>query len=217
MSLEDANESTKLLKDRKESFSLPLLYCANKPSANSEDEGTEMRNYDSIDASSISVSTSTNEKRQDAIDTNGKGKALEAPSSSGGFFSWLFPKSGSRVIEAKMRHVPIKVEPKVFFANERTFLSWLHMSITLATISVAIVAFAESNDWSQLYGLILLPVAIVFCVYSLLTYIKRSDMLRKRLPGPYEDRIGVVCLACFLAFAIIANFCIKLYDLYTGF
>lgn len=36
--------------------------------------------------------------------------------------------------------VPVKVEPKVYFANERTFLSWLHMAVTLATISMAIVA-----------------------------------------------------------------------------
>ena len=38
------------------------------------------------------------------------------------------------------RKVPVKVEPKVFFANERTFLAWLHMSLTLASISVGIVA-----------------------------------------------------------------------------
>jgi hypothetical protein len=40
----------------------------------------------------------------------------------------------------KVRMVPVKVEPKVFFANERTFLAWLHMGVTLASISVAIVA-----------------------------------------------------------------------------
>jgi hypothetical protein len=33
-----------------------------------------------------------------------------------------------------------QVEPKVFFANERTFLAWLNMSVTLASISVAILA-----------------------------------------------------------------------------
>jgi len=42
--------------------------------------------------------------------------------------------------QMKPRMVPVKVEPKVFFANERTFLAWLHMSVTLASISIAIVA-----------------------------------------------------------------------------
>lgn len=28
------------------------------------------------------------------------------------------------------RKVPVKVEPKVFFANERTYLAWLHMAVS---------------------------------------------------------------------------------------
>ncbi len=60
------------------------------------------------------------------------------------WFRHLFPKprDGYQLINStpKARMVPVKVEPKVFFANERTFLAWLHMSVTLASISVAIVA-----------------------------------------------------------------------------
>jgi uncharacterized membrane protein YidH (DUF202 family) len=61
----------------------------------------------------------------------------------------------------------IKVEPKVFFSNERTFIAWLHASTTLAGGSLAIVAFSEGNETSQLYGLIMLPVAIIFLTYAL--------------------------------------------------
>ncbi len=50
------------------------------------------------------------------------------------------PISELAVVNRKPRKVPVKIEPKVFFANERTFLAWLHMSVTLASISVAIVA-----------------------------------------------------------------------------
>lgn len=65
------------------------------------------------------------------------------------YFSWLVstltggPKNRYQVVGKtvlKTRMVPVKVEPKVFFANERTFLAWLHMSVTLAAISVGIVA-----------------------------------------------------------------------------
>jgi uncharacterized membrane protein YidH (DUF202 family) len=84
------------------------------------------------------------------------------------------------------------VEPKVFFANERTFLAWLHMSVTLASISVAIVAFADANEWSQIYGLMLMPVAICFCVYSLFMYIKRAGMIRRKEPGPCEFLINAI-------------------------
>jgi len=68
----------------------------------------------------------------------------------------------------KQRKVPIKVEPKVFFANERTFLAWLHTSVLLAGASIAIVAFAHQNPFSQLYGIVLLPVAIAFIAYAMI-------------------------------------------------
>jgi uncharacterized membrane protein YidH (DUF202 family) len=115
--------------------------------------------------------------------------------------------------QAKPRKLPIKVEPKVFFANERTFLAWLHMSVTLASISVAIVAFAEQNEWSQIYGLMLMPVAIAFCGYSLYVYIKRAGMIRRKDPGPYEDRVGPIVLATMLGLAIIGNFVVKLIEI----
>ena len=114
----------------------------------------------------------------------------------------------------KMRKVPIKIEPKVFFANERTFLAWLHMSVTLASISMAIVALADANEWSQLYGLLLMPVSIAFCVYSLWLYIKRAGMLRRKDPGPYENQTGPIVLATLLSISIVINFCVKLYDYY---
>ena len=105
--------------------------------------------------------------------------------------SWLRKLLGTKkyqaVREQKTRKVPTKVEPKVFFANERTFLAWLHMSVTLSTISMAIVAFAGANHFSQMYGLLLMPVAIAFCAYSLYMYVKRSGMIRRREPGPCKS------------------------------
>jgi uncharacterized membrane protein YidH (DUF202 family) len=68
------------------------------------------------------------------------------------------------------RSAPVKVDPKVFFANERTFLAWMHVSVILAGASVAIVTFSETSAASpdQLYGIILLPVSIAFIVYAMM-------------------------------------------------
>jgi uncharacterized membrane protein YidH (DUF202 family) len=64
----------------------------------------------------------------------------------------------------------VKVDPKVFFANERTFLAWLHVSVILAGASVAIVAFSDAQTTTQneLYGVILLPISIAFIVYAMM-------------------------------------------------
>ncbi len=75
------------------------------------------------------------------------------------------------------RKVPIKVEPKVFFANDRTFLAWLRASQLLVGASVAIVAFAHANPWSQLYGVMLLPVAISSICYSMYQCARQAAMI----------------------------------------
>jgi hypothetical protein len=100
--------------------------------------------------------------------------AKQAPSQSKSIWKRIFGGGGGDQVSSSHsrrpgedRKAPIKIEPKVFFANERTFLAWLHASVLLAGASVAIVAFADSNPWSQLYGIILLPVAIAFILYSM--------------------------------------------------
>jgi hypothetical protein len=39
--------------------------------------------------------------------------------------------------------LPIRVEPKVFFANERTFLSWLNFSVVLGGLAVGLLNFGD--------------------------------------------------------------------------
>ena len=37
---------------------------------------------------------------------------------------------------------PQRLEPKTFLASERTFLSWMHMSVTIGSIAAALLAFS---------------------------------------------------------------------------
>ena len=113
----------------------------------------------------------------------------------------------------KKRQAAIKIEPKVFFANERTFLAWMHSSVLLAGASVAIVSMSDDNLLNQLYGVILLPIAIAFMIYSMHMYGKRAMMIRRRAPGPYEDVIGPAVLAVALMLSIVTQFTIKVYYL----
>jgi len=145
-------------------------------------------------------------------------------SGRGGFWAAIFgqkqPSSQRPYGEVgtllKQRKAPIKIEPKVFFANERTFLAWMHLSVILAGASIAILAFAQDqNPVSQLYGVVLLPVAIAFIVYSMYQYTRRARMIRHRHPGPYEDVVGPVVLGVMLMVSITAQFALKLYDMNT--
>ena len=42
-------------------------------------------------------------------------------------------------------HHPHHLSPQTFFANERTFLSWLHMAVTIGSIATALLGFSGSS------------------------------------------------------------------------
>jgi uncharacterized membrane protein YidH (DUF202 family) len=39
--------------------------------------------------------------------------------------------------------LPVRVEPKISFANERTFLSWLHFTVILGGLAVGLLNFGD--------------------------------------------------------------------------
>ena len=136
-----------------------------------------------------------------------------------GFFKNVSKKSNAFAATSSAnvipRSAPVKVDPKVFFANERTFLAWLHVSVLLAGASVAIVAFTDSHSSSPgaLYGVILLPVSIAFILYAMIQYTRRASLIRRKSPGPYVDVAGPTVLTVILMLSIVTQFSIKLYTL----
>ncbi|KAL7426805.1 hypothetical protein ACHAXH_001109 [Discostella pseudostelligera] len=124
------------------------------------------------------------------------------------------------------RKAPIKVEPKVHFANERTFLAWLHLVVVLAGASAMIVMYANREDsgmesssaklGGQLYGIVLLPVSLAFIVYALWQYRRRAVMIKHHEPGPFIDVVGPTTITSILVLTITAQFCLKLKALMYG-
>jgi len=43
----------------------------------------------------------------------------------------------------------------------------MHSATYLSTASIAIIAYADHNPWSQAYGVMLLPIALGFIVYAM--------------------------------------------------
>lgn len=62
-----------------------------------------------------------------------------------------------------------KVDPKIFFSLERTFLAWMKAAIWVGAISMAIGSGSYSGSAEALFSLFFQAVAIVFIVYALVT------------------------------------------------
>lgn len=108
-----------------------------------------------------------------------------------------------------------KIEPKVFFANERTYLHWLHHAVILSSIASGILAFSENSgeSWGEWYALILLPISLGFCVYAMHVFLWRADRIKSRIPGRWDDPYGPILLGTSVALVLACNFVIKLYHI----
>jgi hypothetical protein len=94
--------------------------------------------------------------------------------------------------------LPTRVEPKVFFANERTFLSWLNFTVILGGLAVGLLNFGDRVGRISTMG------------YALVTYHWRAAAIRKRGSGPYDDRFGPTMLCIFLLAAVVVNFVLRM-------
>lgn len=106
-----------------------------------------------------------------------------------------------------------KVEPKIFFANERTFLHYLHNGVILASLAAAMLSFSDEDSWTQVYAMAMLPVALGFCAYALHTFRWRAEMIRMRIPARWDDPFGPVVLGYSLVCILVIQFVVKVKEL----
>ncbi|KAJ3182312.1 vacuolar transporter chaperone [Geranomyces variabilis] len=136
--------------------------------------------------------------KQQMASTNGQGSSSSRGAS---------PTPGGAAVARKRIALPVRVEPKVFFANERTFLSWLHFCIVLGGLALGLLNFGDRVG--QISGLVFTLVAMLFMVYALFLYQWRAHKIRNRDAGPYDDRVGPTVLVIVLFFAVMINFWLK--------
>ncbi|XMA19400.1 hypothetical protein WAI453_012191 [Rhynchosporium graminicola] len=108
--------------------------------------------------------------------------------------------------KGKKIHVLVRVEPKVYFAAERTFLSWLENSIYIGTIAVTVLNFGEKpTRVSFIAAFAFTTVAILSLLYAVGIYLYRSQAIRSRRAIKYYDSFGPSVLCGTLFVAIVLN------------
>ncbi|KAF9954578.1 vacuolar transporter chaperone [Mortierella alpina] len=114
-----------------------------------------------------------------------------------------------RIIPPKPKKVVgvLKVEAKVFFANERTFLKWMNFAVLLGTLGVGL--FNAGDNIGRFAGILLSITALLTLLYSIWLYEKRLTMLRNKDPGPYDEPVMPTLMCVCLLTAISLNFYLK--------
>lgn len=110
----------------------------------------------------------------------------------------------------------MRVEPKSYFANERTFLSWTGMATTMGGVSSAMVGLTFSGDKADeggrliskktvdMVSVVYVPVAILMVCYALFTYQWRSKFMARKQVGFFDDKVGPITLAGIVLITLVA-------------
>ncbi|KIW05472.1 uncharacterized protein PV09_03359 [Verruconis gallopava] len=137
-------------------------------------------------------------------------RATQMPDNSG---SMGVPKSTGELKRfkappGKRIHVPVRIEPKVSLATERTFLSWLEFSIIIGSIAATLLNFGD--DISLYSSIAFTVVACVSLFYSLTLYLWRVQKTRLRRAVSYHDKWGPTALCLVLLAAVLINVGLRL-------
>ncbi|KAK2813290.1 hypothetical protein FQN50_000604 [Emmonsiellopsis sp. PD_5] len=105
---------------------------------------------------------------------------------------------------------PVRVEAKVWLANQRTFIKWQHICVLLATLSLGLYNAAEAhNTIARALALVYTCFAVFAGAWGWWMYVFRSRLIRERSGRDFDNIAGplIVCLG--LAVALVLNFWFK--------
>ncbi|CAO3627273.1 unnamed protein product [Cunninghamella echinulata] len=109
--------------------------------------------------------------------------------------------------QPKRAKVKVRVEPKTFFANERTFISWLQFCALLLTVALNLLNFGDNV--SRAIGGVFMTLAAAIAIYALYRFEKRAWMINHQIDGRYDDIWGPAVLCLLLVIALIVNFYLR--------
>lgn len=100
----------------------------------------------------------------------------------------------------------VKVEPKVWLANERTFLKWQHICILQGSLALALYSAAGENLIAEVMGVIYIAIAAFAGFWGYSTMHTRRSMILERSGKDFDNMIGPMVISFALMAALILNF-----------
>mmetsp|Transcript_31361 Transcript_31361/g.69501 ORF Transcript_31361/g.69501 Transcript_31361/m.69501 type:complete len:599 (-) Transcript_31361:1895-3691(-) len=100
---------------------------------------------------------------------------------------------------------PARVEPKSYFANERTFIQWISAALLFVTLSQLMFILAAQNDLNEarIAGTWMIAMALFISIYALFVYYRRIYLMKHRKPYGYTDFIGPGILTASLILGVV--------------
>lgn len=107
---------------------------------------------------------------------------------------------------------PLHVEPKVWLANERTFLKWQHICILLGGLAVGLYTAAGEDRIAEFMGIAYIVIAIFAGLWGYYMHWTRRNMIVARSGKDFDNLIGPMVVSAALMVSLILNFIFKVYS-----
>lgn len=105
---------------------------------------------------------------------------------------------------------PLKVEAKVWLANQRTFIKWQHIAVLLATLSLGLYnAAGVDNNIARILSMVYTAFAVFAGAWGWGVYMWRSKLITERSGKDFDNAIGPFVVSIGLACALVLNFAFK--------
>lgn len=105
---------------------------------------------------------------------------------------------------------PVRVEAKVWLANQRTFIKWQNVAVLLGSLALALYnAAGVDNNIARTVALIYVCFAVFAGAWGWFIYIYRSRLIRERSGKDFDNVFGPLVVCFGLALALVLNFGFK--------
>lgn len=213
-----ANSASPSVAPRSKSFSgSEMMIDVQQKATHSEDlEPVEEVNGESHVTSGADLDQSSDEDFEVEVDTGLKNKLLKLPST----FSKLLDAdsedeeiqlpTGVAKPDSYIKNAgPLKIEPKVWLANERTFNRWLHVTTLLSTLTFIIYSSssrANNPKLSDYLAYIYFALTLFSGFWGYHIFLKRRNIIMERSDKHMDSIAGPLIVGFGLMFGLIVNF-----------
>ncbi|KAI0154375.1 VTC domain-containing protein [Xylariaceae sp. FL1272] len=111
---------------------------------------------------------------------------------------------------------PLQIEPKIWLANERTFLKWQHICVLLGTLAIGLYTAAGENLVAECMGIAYIVIAVMAGLWGNLMLHRRRGMIVERSGKDFDNMIGPLAVSVALMIALILNFVFAYRNAFSG-
>lgn len=103
----------------------------------------------------------------------------------------------------------LKIEPKVWLANERTFLKWQHICVLQGGLALGLYTAAGDGTTAQVMGALYVAIAAFAGLWGYSMLHARRAMIVERSGKDFDNMLGPTVVSAALAAALVVNFALE--------